>query len=88
MGPVQRGDVSTWVASGFAGAAAEFAYQTIRGQQQQIGEQQQFITGQSHFMTEQTRFMGVQQQNLELERAPNPRNPLTWASNSPSPFTC
>ncbi|MYW48870.1 hypothetical protein [Streptomyces sp. SID161] len=69
MGPVQWGDVPTWVASGFAGAAAWFAFQTIRSQRQQIGEQQQFIAEQTQFMAEQTRFMGEQQQNLELERA-------------------
>ncbi|MFD7884079.1 hypothetical protein ACFV3N_16770 [Streptomyces bauhiniae] len=62
MGSVQWGDVPTWVASVFAGAAALFAYQTITSQRQQIGEQQEFIA-------EQTRFMGEQQQNLEMERA-------------------
>ncbi|MGW3442189.1 hypothetical protein [Streptomyces sp. NPDC001076] len=61
MGPLQWGDVPTWVASGFAGAAALFAYQTIKSQRQQIGEQRNFIAEQSQFMAEQ-------QQNLELER--------------------
>ncbi|MET8765483.1 hypothetical protein [Streptomyces sp. NPDC004658] len=69
MGPVQWGDVPTWVASAFAGAAALFAYQTIRSQRQQIGEQQEFIAEQSQFMAEQTRFMDEQRQNLELERS-------------------
>ncbi|MFF9021099.1 hypothetical protein [Streptomyces eurythermus] len=62
MSLINWGDVPTWVASGFAGAAAWFAYQTIASQRQQIGEQQEFIA-------EQTRLIGEQRQTLELERA-------------------
>ncbi|MEY2244688.1 hypothetical protein AB8A21_17545 [Streptomyces sp. BF23-18] len=61
MGPLQWGDVPTWVASVFAGVVAAFAYQTIKSQREQIGEQQEFIA-------EQTRFMDDQRQNLEMER--------------------
>ncbi|MFD5539105.1 hypothetical protein ACFWIJ_15050 [Streptomyces sp. NPDC127079] len=62
VGPLQWGDVPTAVATVFTGAAAWFAYQTIKSQRQQIGEQQEFIT-------EQSRFMEEQRQNLVLERA-------------------
>ncbi|MET8011573.1 hypothetical protein ABZU86_09785 [Streptomyces sp. NPDC005271] len=55
MGPVQWGDVPTWVAAIFAGGAAWFAYQTIKSQRQQIAEQRQFIADQST--------------NLQLERS-------------------
>lgn len=54
MGPVQWGDVPTWVAAVFAGGAALFAYQTITSQREQIEEQRLFIAEQS--------------QNLMLER--------------------
>ncbi|MEU2794129.1 hypothetical protein [Streptomyces sp. NPDC007100] len=47
MGPVQWGDVPSWVAAIFAGGAAWFAYQTIKSQRQQIAEQQRFIAEQS-----------------------------------------
>ncbi|MEU5525150.1 hypothetical protein ABZ759_32095 [Streptomyces sp. NPDC047860] len=62
MGPLQWGDVPTWIGGTGALAAAWYAYQTISSQRQQISEQQQFIA-------EQTRFMNEQRQNLELERA-------------------
>ncbi|MFB6786556.1 hypothetical protein ACFCWT_07720 [Streptomyces olivaceus] len=62
MGPLQLGDVPTWIGGTGAMAAARYAYQTISSQRQQLGEQQRFIA-------EQTRFMGEQRQNLELERA-------------------
>lgn len=62
MGPLQWGDVPTWIGGTGALVAAWYAYQTITSQRQQIGEQRDFIA-------EQTRFMDEQRQNLELERA-------------------
>jgi hypothetical protein len=62
VGPLQWGDVPTWIGGAGALAAAWYAYQTITSQRQQIGEQQEFIA-------EQTRFMEEQRQNLVLERA-------------------
>lgn len=62
MGPLQWGDVPTWVGGTGALAAAWYAYRTITSQRQQIGEQREFIG-------EQLRFMNEQRQNLELERA-------------------
>jgi hypothetical protein len=62
VGPLEWGDVPTWVGGAGALAAAWYAFQTITSQRQQIGEQREFIS-------EQMRFMEEQRQNLELERA-------------------
>ncbi|MEH0428832.1 hypothetical protein QBB34_21355 [Streptomyces stelliscabiei] len=62
MGPLDWGDVPTWIGGAGALAAGWFAYQTIKSQRQQLDEQRQFIG-------EQSRFMAEQQQNLQLERA-------------------
>lgn len=61
MGPLQWGDVPTWVGGAGALAAAWYAFQTITSQRQQIGEQQDFIA-------EQIQFMDEQRQNIALER--------------------
>lgn len=55
MGPLQWGDVPTWVGGTGALAAAWYAYQTITSQRQQIGEQRDFIAEQTRFMDEQRR---------------------------------
>ncbi|WP_158685064.1 hypothetical protein [Streptomyces sp. LaPpAH-108] len=68
LSEIDWGDAPAWAATVFAGAAAWFAYQTIKSQRQQIREQQAFIAEQStNLRLERTALEAAQQERRSAQ---------------------